>query len=129
MYKDETYRIRGACFAIWKEFAGAFKESVIERALEKELREKGLEVERQHRIDIKYKGEKIGTYVPDLIINKKILIELKVKPYIIKEDERQFWYYLKSSEFKLGLLINFGSKNLEIRRRVYDKARLRRKSA
>lgn len=61
--------------------------------------------------------------MPDIIINNEILIELKVKPFLTKEDEKQFWYYLRGSNYKLGFLINFGSRNLEIRRRVYDKAR------
>lgn len=123
LYEHETYLIRRACFKIWKEFGGAFKESVVDMALDKELRDLGLRVESQKRIDILYKGEKVGTYIPDKIVNDIILIELKCEPYLTNEDERQFWLYLKGSQYKLGLLINFGSKRLEIKRRIYDKAR------
>lgn len=71
-------------------------------------------------------GIKVGVYVPDLVINEVIIIELKAKPFLHKEDIRQFWYYLKNSKFKLGFLVNFGkSDGVEIIRRVYDKARLR----
>lgn len=70
-----------------------------------------------------YKDKKVGSYILDKIINNSILLELKCKPYITKEDERQFWLYLQASDYKLGLLINFGSKKLEIMRRIYDKAR------
>lgn len=129
LYKDTTYQVRGACFEIWKEFGGAFKESVIRKALIKALRERGLAVEDQKRINIYYKDEKVGTYVPDVIINDSILTEIKCKPFLTKEDERQFWLYLKGSTYKLGLLINFGPKQLDIRRRIYDKARFQRKSA
>jgi GxxExxY protein len=66
----------------------------------------------------------VGTYQPDMIVNGVVLIELKAKPFITKEDERQFWYYLKGSNFRLGFLINFGPKKLEIKRRVYDKKRV-----
>ncbi|OGS44815.1 MAG: hypothetical protein A2539_03880 [Elusimicrobia bacterium RIFOXYD2_FULL_34_15] len=123
LYEKETYKIRGACFEIWKEFHGAFKESIVDNALGLELLKQGLKVEEQKRIDIYYHENKVGTYIPDKIINEKILIEIKCQPFITKEHEKQFWYYLKASNYKLGLLINFGSKKLEIRRRIYDKAR------
>lgn len=61
--------------------------------------------------------------MPDIIVNDEILIELKVKPVVAREGERQFWYYLRGSNYKLGFLINFGSNKLEIKRRVYDSAR------
>ena len=123
LYEDLTYQIRGACFKIWKEFGGAFKEKVVDRALTEELKSRDLKVENQKSIDIYYKGKKIASYLPDKIVNNSILLEIKCKPYLTKEDERQFWLYLKGSKYKLGLLINFGPKKLEIKRRVYDKAR------
>ena len=123
LYEDVTYQIRGACFEVWTNFGGAFKEKVIDRALTKELESKGLKVESQKRIDIYYKGSKIGSYIPDFIINGVVLVEIKCKPYLIKEDLRQFWLYLKGSDYSLGLLINFGSDKLDIRRRVYEKSR------
>ncbi|MBU1180329.1 GxxExxY protein, partial [Patescibacteria group bacterium] len=120
---------RGACFKIWKEFGGAFKETIVDRALSIELKKLGFTVEDQKRIDIIYEGEKVGTYIPDKIIDNKIVLEIKCKPFITFEDKKQFWYYLKASPYKLGLLINFGPKRIEIYRRVYDKARYQRKSA
>ena len=123
LYEKESYLIRGACFDLYKKFGGAFKESVINKALVLELKNKGLKVEPQKRIDIIYLNEKIGTYIPDVVVNRKILIELKVKPFLTKEDEKQFWYYLRGSNYKLGFLINFGTRKLEIKRRIYDKAR------
>jgi len=123
LYKDITYDIRGACFWVWKEFRGAFKESVIDKALTKELTKRGRKVDNQKRIDIFYDNEKVGTYIPDKIIDDKVLLELKCKQFITKQDIDQFWKYLKGSHYKLGLLINFGPKNLEIKRVVYDTAR------
>jgi len=61
--------------------------------------------------------------VPDKIINKNILLELKAKPFLAKQDIDQFWKYLKGSKYKLGFLINFGPMKLEIKRVVYDRAR------
>jgi len=126
LYEKETYLIRGACFKVWKEFGGAFKEKVVDRALEEELKSYGLKVESQKTIDIYYRSKKIACYKPDKIINGSVLLEIKCKPFLTKEDERQFWLYLKGSEYKLGLLINFGPKKLEIKRRIYDKAREKR---
>src|SRR3989338_9014864 len=123
LYKDASYLIRGACFDLYKKFGGAFKESIINNALVVELKSKGLSVETQKRIDITHGGQKVGVYIPDIIVNGEILIELKVKSFLMQEDDRQFWHYLKSSEYHLGFLINFGSRKLEIKRRIYDKAR------
>ncbi len=123
LYEDLSYQIRGACFDLYKKFGGDFKETTINKALFLELQSKKLSVENQKRINIFHNNEKIGTYIPDLIVEDKILIELKVKPFLIKSDDRQFWRYLKSSNYKLGFLINFGPRKLEIKRRVYDKAR------
>ncbi len=123
LYEKESYKIRGAAFSVWKHFRGAFKEKIIERALQKELTDQGLTVETQKRIDIRYKKAKVGTYTPDIVVNDSVLIELKVKPILTREDERQFWLYLHGSKYRLGFLINFGSKELQIKRRIYDKAR------
>ena len=123
LYPKESYEIRGACFWVWKEFGGAFKEKIIENALIIELKKRGLKVERQKRINIYYDGKRVGVYVPDIVVNGKILIELKCKAFITKEDEKQFWHYLKGSDYILGFLINFSPHGLEIRRRVYDKKR------
>lgn len=122
LYEKESYLIRGAVFEVWDEFGGSYKEKVTDRALTIALEDKGLKVENQKRIDIYFKGKKVGTYVPDKIVESKILIELKSKPCLIKKDIQQFWHYLKGSQYKLGFLINFGTK-LTIKRVVYDKAR------
>jgi GxxExxY protein len=123
LYKDITFDIRGACFWVWKEFRGAFKETVVDRALTIELRKRGRVVEDQKVINIYYEGQKVGEYRPDKIVDEKVLVELKSKEYITEQDMDQFWKYLKGSKYKVGLLINFGPKNLEIKRLVYDSAR------
>lgn len=123
LYKDISYKIRGACFEVWNNFGGAFKEKIIDNALTIALKKEGLNVRNQVRINIFFDNIKVGYYTPDKIINDVILIELKCKPFITNEDRKQFWYYLKASKYKLGFLINFGTKKLEIERRIYDTAR------
>jgi GxxExxY protein len=119
LYEEESYKIRGACFKVYNTLGGGIREKIITRALIKELTAEGMEVESQARIDIIYNNEKIGVYIPDLVINNKILIEIKSKPYLSKEDEKQFWGYLKGSKYKLGFLVNFGPKKLFIKRFVH----------
>ena len=123
LYKEISYKIRGACFKVWKKFGGAFKEKIVDNALTIALEKQGLKVLNQPRIDIYFENKKVGTYQPDKIINDLILLEIKCKPFLTQEDRRQFWFYLKGSKYKVGLLINLGTKKLEIERRIYDKAR------
>jgi len=123
LYENETYLIRKACFNVWNKLGSVFKESAIDKALTIELTKLGLVVEDQKRIDLKYDTKKIGTYVPDKIINGIIVFELKRKSYITIQDKRNFWNYLRGSSYKLGMLVNFGDEKLEIKRVVYDKAR------
>lgn len=123
LYEKESYLIRGACFEVWKEFKGMFKESVIDNALTIALESRRLKIESQKRINIYFKDKKVGTYIPDKIVNDCILIELKSKFFITKQDLEQFWKYLKGSKYKLGFLINFSPTGLVIKRIVYDKAR------
>ena len=123
LYEKESYEIRGACFDVWKQFRGMFKESIVDNALTIALEKRGLTVESQKRINIYFEGKKVGTYVPDKVVNNIIILELKSRPYITKEDEATFWNYLKGSESKLGFLINFSPTKLIIKRVVYDKAR------
>jgi len=74
--------------------------------------------------NIQYNGSPVGYYVPDIVVNGLILIEVKCKPFLHKDDIKQFWYYLKCSDFKAGYLVNFGKNDgVEFVRRVYDTAR------
>lgn len=130
LYKKESYLIRGACFTVYRNFRSTQKESVYQKSFAIKLKNKGLEVEREKQLPVYYENERVGVYIPDILVNKAIIIELKAKPFLHPDDIKQFWYYLKNSEFKLGLLINFGNPNkVEITRRVYDTARLPRSSA
>jgi len=121
LYEKESYNIRGACFKVYNTLGGGIKEKIITRALAKELTNQGMIVENQVRIDVMYNNEKIGIYIPDLVVNNKIIIEVKSKPYLTREDEKQFWGYLKGSKYKLGFLVGFTSQKLIIKRYVYTK--------
>lgn len=124
LYKNESYIIQGVAFDIYKQFRNNHKEKVYHNAFYMGLIYKGLKVEKEKRINVYYKNKKVGIYTPDLIVNNIILIELKAKPILNKEDIKQFWYYLKGSQYKVGYLVNFGApRGVQIIRRVYDTAR------
>jgi len=124
LYKKESYVIQGGAFEVYKQFRNRYKEKIYLRSLLEYLKTKGLTMEEEKRIPIYFQNKKVGVYVPDLIVNNCIFIELKCKPKITQDDIKQFWYYLKGSKYKVGYLINFGSSNgVQIIRRVYDTAR------
>ncbi len=124
LYKEESYIIQGGAFEIYKQFRNRHKEKVYQKALAQYLTNKGLSIEREKQIPIYFQDKKVGVYVPDIVVSGKIFIELKCKPTVTNDDIKQFWYYLKCSNFMLGFLINFGgSSGVQIIRRVYDTAR------
>jgi ATP-dependent DNA helicase RecG len=122
LYRDLTYRIREAIYAITKELGTGHKESVYQHALESEFAKRNLAYEKQVNIPILYNKKVVGTYIPDFVIESKVVLELKSLPFIGDQPRKQLWQYLKGSSYRLGLLVNFGSK-LDIQRIVYDTAR------
>jgi GxxExxY protein len=124
LYQDQTFKIRGAVFDVYKKLKNFQKEKVYQDALCIGLKKSGFRVEKEKRINIYYEDQKVGTYIPDIVVEGIILIEIKAKIMLTKDDIAQFWHYLRNSDYKLGLLINFGSPNkVQIIRRIYDTAR------
>ncbi len=120
IYEKESYIIRGGCFEVYKQFRNRHKEKVYRRALTIYLRKHGLQIEEEKQLPIYFDGEKVGLYIPDIVVNDSLFLELKCKPFVSKDDITQFWYYLKVTNFRLGFLINFGATNgVEIVRRVH----------
>jgi GxxExxY protein len=129
LYKDLTYNIRGAIFNVYNKIGPGQKENVYAKALELELKIRDIKFEREKTIPVNYLEEKIGVYKPDFVIEDKIILEVKALPFVRKIEERQLWNYLKGSNYKLALLVNFGNQKLDIRRVIYDQSRNLRESA
>jgi GxxExxY protein len=130
IYKEISYQIQGAFFEVYKALGNVHKESVYHRALIDELERAGLRTDSQKQIGVYYRNKKVGSYVPDLVVEDLILIELKCKPHLTRDDLSQFWHYLRGSTYKVGYLVNFGSLgSVELIRRVYDTARSLAKSS
>lgn len=120
LYEEESYIIRGGCFEVYRQFRNRHKEKVYNKALTTYLKKHGLSVEQEKQIPIYFDTVKVGVYIPDIVVNGKLFIELKCKPSISQEDKAQFWHYLKITSLRLGFLVNFGFENgVEIVRRVY----------
>lgn len=125
LYKELSYKLRAVFFEVYNTLGPGFKEIIYHRAVAKELSLQRIPFESKKRLSISYKDERVGTYEPDFIIDGKILVEIKSLPKISKLDELQLFYYLKGTDYKLGFLVNFGGEKLDIKRRIYEKARKR----
>ncbi|KKU67994.1 MAG: GTP-binding protein LepA [Parcubacteria group bacterium GW2011_GWA2_47_16] len=123
LYSDLTYKLRGAFFEVRKKIGLGHKESVYHNALEIEFAKAGIKFESKKNIPILYEGKNIGVYQPDFVIEDKVIIELKALPEIGRQQTEQVWSYLKGCSYRLALLVNYGSTDLEIKRVVYDTAR------
>lgn len=110
IYKEESYAIQGAIFEVYREMGCGFLESVYQECLEKELHAREIPFVAQAELHLSYKGEPLQQrYKPDIICFDKIIVELKAVKQIAPEHEAQLINYLKATEMKLGLLINFGT--------------------
>lgn len=118
LHKDLTEKIIGCFYRVYDELGGGFLESVYESALAIELNESGLLVESQKTLAVYYKQHLVGEFKADLIVEKKILIEIKAVGEMSNLFEAQLINYLKATGIKVGLLVNFGRK-LEFRRRIF----------
>lgn len=119
IYADLTYRIRGAIFNVYNELGYGHKEEVYQKALAKEFENLTIPYQREKNLSVQYKGEHVGNYRPDFVIDDKVIIELKAVEFMPKTFETQLLHYLKTTGFQLGLLVNFGSPKLNIRRLIW----------
>ncbi len=123
LYEKESYLIVEAAREVWHELGGSFKEKIADRAFTISLNKRSLKVENQKRINVYFDNKFVGNYIPDMIINNAILIEIKCKPFLIREDYIQLWHYLKATKYKLGFIINFSPSGVQFKRVIYDTAR------
>jgi GxxExxY protein len=108
-FADESYRIRGAVFEVYREMGCGFLEAVYQECLEKEFRRQGIPFMAQRELVLQYRGEVLlQTYKPDFICYDGIIVELKAVKELSNEHRAQVHNYLKATGFSLGLLVNFG---------------------
>jgi GxxExxY protein len=118
IYADLSYEIMGAIFEVHKELGPGFLESVYEKALIEELTRRRIKVESQKVIDLSYKSKKIGVHRLDIVVEDKVVIELKTAERFSIHHKAQLTSYLKASGYKLGILVNFSKSKIEYQRVV-----------
>ena len=118
-HKEITDIILRSFYEVYNELGDGFLESVYESALYIVLTGYGLCVERQKDISVFFRGKVIGDFKADLIVNEKIIVELKAVRTFNPAHEAQLINYLKATNVEVGLLLNFGRKP-EFKRFVYD---------
>ena len=114
-----TYKVNGAIFEVNRILGPGFLEKVYQNALLIELQERGLKAESQVPIKVIYRGNEVGEYVADILVEDEVILELKAVQSLEKIHEAQLINYLKASEKKIGLLINFTHPKAVIKRFVF----------
>lgn len=112
-----TEKIIGACYEVHRELGPGFNEKIYKNALKIVLKNKGLKFVEEKAFPLLFQNNKIGDFRVDLVIENRVIVELKaVNGIMPKLFESQVISYLKAAGFKVGLLINFGNQNCNVRR-------------
>jgi len=119
-HEELTEKIIGVFYRVYNELGYGFLEKVYERALAFEFKKEGLVFERQVPIKVLYKGEVMGDYVADFIVDGKVIVEVKALQEVGGAEGAQLLNYLRATGNSVGLLLNFGRK-AEVKRKVYEK--------
>ena len=117
-----TQRIMDTFYAVYNELGHGFLESVYESALCLALTQAGLRVERQKPIQVWFRGEVVGEFKTDIVVEGRVIVETKAAKSLDSAHEAQLLNYLRATDIEVGLLLNFGERP-EVRRLVYDNSR------
>lgn len=118
-HSEITEKIIKSFYTVFNSLGYGFLEKVYENAMYFELKKYGLFVEKQKRIQVFYENELVGDYFADLIVNEKVIVELKAAESLCIEHEFQLVNYLKATNIEIGLLLNFG-KIPDFKRKIYS---------
>ena len=116
LHRDLTFEIIGAAMEVHRVLGPGFLESVYQRAMEAEMRHRGIPFESQKRLPLAYKGEALGDHVLDLVVDNRVVVELKAVKDLTDQHQAQTLSYLKASGLQIGLLINFAKPSLHHKR-------------
>ena len=121
--KELSFQIMKAAFEVHNQLGPGFPESIYEEAMERELVARGMEIERQKRVTVCYKGEPLGEFVLDNIVNGRVILEYKAVSEIAPIHEQQALSYLKATGLELAIVINFGTSRVQSSRVVNTKGK------
>ena len=116
LHEETTGQILAASFEVINELGAGFLEGVYEKAMAIALRERGLKVQVQVPLKVIFRGHCVGEYFADLLVEDKVIVELKAVKALTPEHQAQVINYLRATNVAVGLLINFGHPKLEYRR-------------
>ena len=122
LHEDITERIIKIFYAVYNELGYGFLEKVCQRAMVIALIEAGLGVEENVRFEVWFRGQLIGEFIADVVVNRVVLVEIKANSTFHAWDEAQALNYLRVSQLEVALLMNFGPKP-EYRRRIFTNDR------
>lgn len=125
LYQELTGKILEACFEVSNELGAGFLESVYQNALLIALKQKGLNVQAQFPLAVTFRGEPVGQFYADILVDSKVIVELKAISALSGEHQAQVLNYLKGTGIEVGLLINFGRPKLEYKRLEYQNKRIK----
>ncbi len=117
MHKELTERIIACAFKVHRTLLSGFVESVYENALAVEFERQGIPFKRQVPIEVRYAGKVVGQHRLDLLVDDKVVVELKAKEALTEADFSQADSYLRATGLYVALVLNFGTPKLEIKRR------------
>ena len=121
--KELSYLIMQAAYEVHNALGPGFPEKIYEEAMARELPARGIEIERQKRVVVKYKDEPIGEFFLDNVVNKRVILEYKAVSEIARIHEQQALSYLKATGLELAIVINFGAERVQSSRVVYTKGK------
>lgn len=119
-HKELTEKVIGCAYGVFNKMGFGFLESVYEKCLLVELKKAGIQAESQFPITVYYDDEIVGDFFADILVEDKILLELKSVRRVIKAHEVQLVNYLVATKKDVGLVINFGEQRVEIKRKVRE---------
>ncbi|MBC8384331.1 MAG: GxxExxY protein [Candidatus Cloacimonetes bacterium] len=118
LYEDVSEKIIACAFKVYNTMGFGYLESVYEKCLLIELNKAGLEFENQKPIIVRYSEQVVGNFIADILVEDKIIVELKSVRKIVKAHEVQLVNYLTATEKEVGLIINFAKEEIQIKRKV-----------
>ena len=121
-HNELTEKIIGTFYRVYNKLGYGFLEKVYENALMIEFRSERIQAMAQSPIRVEYNGQTIGEYFADVMIENKVIVEIKAAKSLTLEHEAQLLNYLKATDIEVGLLLNFGPKP-QIKRKLYDNKR------
>ena len=119
LYEELTYKLIGIAMGIHKELGPVHKEIIYQNAFCQELETQKIPFKKEEVVPVNFKEKRVGVYKPDFIIDDKVVVEIKAVEFLSQKAETQLSYYLKGTDYKVGLLLNFGSPRLQVKRRIY----------